>query len=302
LDRSEAGVGTAAPPWATAGGLRRGLPFDWTLLALVCAPVFVYLMLPTLVVVPMALTPRQLLEFPPSGISLRTFHDLLSDAAWTSAVLISLRVAAVVVGLSCLVATTAATALHSARFAGKAIILGILMTPVVAPVIVLALADYQFLVSLHLAGTWVGIALAHSVLATPYVFVTIQASLVGLDPALVRSARSLGAGPMSVFWHVYLPALRPGLLAGAVFAFAVSFDEVVIALFLQGPQATTLPVKMFTDIQYELSPKIAAVASLLVGLAALAFLAQIAIVLRRRSRGSGWAAGANSGGRVFDEA
>jgi ABC-type spermidine/putrescine transport system permease subunit II len=252
-----------------------------TALLLICSPIFVYLLVPTLIVVPMAFTPEALLQFPPGGVSLRPFRALFADPAWVGAGVVSLKAAALAVALGGVVATLAALGMHAARFAGKGAVQGVIMVPLVAPLIVLALADYQFLAPARLVGTWVGIGLAHSVLAVPYVYITTQASLAGLDPALVRSARGLGAGHLALFRHVYLPALRPGLLAGALFAFAASFDEAVIALFLQGPHATTLPVKIFTDIQYDLTPKIAAVASLLVGLATLVFATQAAMLLRR---------------------
>lgn len=271
---------TPGPP-ASARARLRSLGATGLLIA--CAPIFGYLLLPTLIVVPMALTPGSLLQFPPGGVSLRPFRDLLGDPAWVAAGVVTLKVAALAVAIACVVATAAAVATHGARFSGRSIVHGVIMIPVIAPLIVLALADYQFLAGFRLTGTWVGIGLAHSVIAVPYVFITVQASLAGLDPALVRSARSLGAGPVALFRHVYVPTLRPGLLAGALFAFAASFDEAVIALFLQGPLATTLPVKMFTDIQYDLSPKIAAVSSLLVGLATLVFAAQAANLLRQRA-------------------
>jgi len=270
------------PPRAAG---RRWWPFSpaGTLLFAACVPIFVFLMLPTLVVVPMAFTPKPLLEFPPSGISLRPFRDLFHDSAWMSAGAVSLKAACLAVAIATVVSTMAAMALHSAKFAGKGLLQSVILVPIVAPLIVLALADYEFLLRFHLTGTWTGIGLSHSVLAAPYVFITVQASLAGLDPALVRSARSLGAGSLSVFRHVYVPVLRPGLAAGMLLAFIASFDETVIALFQQGPQATTLPVKMFTDIQYELSPKIAAVAALLVGVATLVFSVQAAALVGRRS-------------------
>ncbi len=282
MGSSELKVRTASRRWLAGESARLRLS-SGTVLMLVCLPIFVYLVVPTLIVIPMAFTPEPLLRFPPGGVSLRPFRALLGDPAWVSAGLVSLKAAAVAVGLGGVVATMAALGMHEVKFAGKGIVQGTIMVPIVAPLIVLALADYQFLAPARLTGTWVGIGLAHSVLAVPYVFITVQASLTGLDPALVRSARGLGAGPWALFRHVYLPALRPGLLAGALFAFAASFDEAVIALFLQGPAATTLPVKIFTDIQYDLSPKIAAVASLLVGLATLVFAVQAAVLLRRRS-------------------
>lgn len=252
-------------------------------LVLASSPIFVFLMLPTAVVIPMALTPRRYLEFPPSGVSVHSFVGLANDQAWTSAAVTSLEVAAIAVVIALLMGASAAIALHGAKFRGKGLVVGVIVAPIVAPLVVLGLANFQFFADFQLVGTVLAIGLAHSVIATPYAYLTVEASLTGLDPALVRSARSLGAGHVSAFRHVYLPAIRPGLLAGGAFAFAVSFDEAVIALFLQGPDATTLPVKMFTDIQYELSPKIAAVSSMLVGLATLVLLVQVLVLLRRRA-------------------
>ncbi|HEV2281762.1 MAG TPA: ABC transporter permease [bacterium] len=284
---SEDALAAAGRRWLPAARGRWPFSLGGTLLFAACVPIFLYLLLPTLVVVPMAFTPKPLLEFPPSGVSLRPFRDLFHDGAWISAGVVSLKAASLAVVIASVVGTMAALALHAVRFPGQGLLQSIILVPIVAPLIVLALADYEFLLKFHLTGTWTGIGLSHSVLAAPYVFITVQASLAGLDPALVRSARSLGAGSLSVFRHVYIPALRPGLAAGALLAFIASFDETVIALFQQGPQATTLPVKMFTDIQYELSPKIAAVAALLVGVATLVFLVQTAALVGRRSRAHG---------------
>lgn len=267
--------------------LGRGRPAGprGALFPVVCAlPVFAFLILPTALIIPMAFTSRRYLEFPPSGFSSKPFQDFVEDAAWTNAAVTSLKVAAIAVGLACLVGATAAVGLHGAKFRGKGVVVGLIIAPLVVPLVVLGLADFQFLARYQLVGSVLGIGLAHSVIAAPYAYLTVDASLTGLDPALVRSARSLGAGNMAVFRHVYLPVIRPGLLAGAMFAFAVSFDEAVIALFLQGPDAITLPVKMFTAIQFELSPKIAAVASLLIGMATLVLLLQVVVLLRRRAR------------------
>ncbi len=252
-------------------------------LALVTVPTLIFLIIPTLVVIPMALTPRRYIEFPPSGVSVHSFGDLLRDSQWMGAAVTSLQVAGIAVLVACFVGTTAAIALHGTTFPGKGIVVGIIVAPIVVPLVVLALGNYQFFARYGLVGTVLGIGLAHSVVATPYAFLAVQASLTGLDPALVRSAHSLGAGFIAVVRHVYLPVILPGILTGAVFAFAVSFDEAVISLFLQGPDATTLPVKMFNDIRFQLSPKIAAVSSLLVAMTTLILFIHISLVLRRRA-------------------
>jgi putative spermidine/putrescine transport system permease protein len=265
----------AAPAIAGRGGGSK-------LLFAAAVPILLFLIIPTLIVIPMALTSRDLIEFPPSGISTRTFSELAADTRYVAAAITSLKVALVAILISTITGTTAAVALHGARFPGKGLVIGLILAPIVLPLIVLGLATYRAFAPLGLVGNWAGIALAHSVLATPYVFMTVQASLTGVDPSLIRSARSLGAGGWSVARHVYLPALLPGIGAGALLALVVSMDEVVVAFFLQGPDAVTLPVRMFLDIQWELSPKIAAVASLLVGAASVVLLIQTVLVLRRR--------------------
>jgi putative spermidine/putrescine transport system permease protein len=268
-------------PW-----LARKRPAKSLFIILAVSPILSFLIVPTAVVIPMSLTPRNYIEFPPSGLSVHSFSDVARDAAWTSAVSTSLQVALIAVVVACATGAMAAIALHGAKFRGKSVVVGIILMPIVIPLVVLGLADFQFLARYHLVGTVLGIGLAHSVIATPYAYLTVEASLAGLDPALIRAARSLGAGSVSLFRHVYLPAMSPGLFAGAVLAFAVSFDEAVISFFLQGPGATTIAVKMFTDIQYELTPKIAAVSTMLVGMAVIGLLSYVAFLMRQRRKRS----------------
>jgi putative spermidine/putrescine transport system permease protein len=247
-----------------------------------CIPVLFFLVLPSLVIVPMALTSGQLIQFPPVGLSIHSYVDYLSDAQWVASTLLSFKVACLAVCVGCIVGGTAAVALHGQRFCGRGLVTGVILMPIIVPVVLLALGDYLLLAPLRLVGNWEAIALAHAMLVTPYVFLSAQTSLaVGLDPALTRSARSLGASTPSLLRHVYWPAIRPGVLAGALLGFAVSFDEVVIANFLQGPDTVTLPVRMFTSIQYELTPKIAASASLFLALAILILAAQRVDARRR---------------------
>ena len=250
-----------------------------------CVPIAIYLALPSLIIIPMALTKGALIQFPPEWISVHAFRDYLTDSQWMHSTLLSFEVAIAAVLLGCFAGGSAAMALHARRFWGKGLLTGVILAPIVVPLIVIALGEYLLLARLHLLGSWLGIALVHATLVTPYVFVSVQTSLIaGLNPALVRSARSLGAGRVSVFRHVYWPAIKPGILSGAMLGFAASFDEVVIALFLQGPDSVTLPVRMFTAIQFELTPKVAAAASLFILLAMLGLLAQTLMTLRRTVR------------------
>jgi putative spermidine/putrescine transport system permease protein len=264
-------------PRIRAGRLGAG-----TLLLIGSAPLFLSLIAPTLIVTPMALTRSDIIEFPPVWISIHAFTDYLTDPEWMADTLVSLKIAVLATIVACLVGTSTALALHALKGPVRGVVSSLVMIPLMAPVIVLALGDYLTFARIGLSGAWPVIGLAHSLMGAPYVVLSVQTSLAGLNSALARSARSLGAGDLAVLLHVYWPAIRPGLLAGAVFAFYGSFDEVVLALFLQGPGVITLPVQMFSAIQYELTPKIAAVSSLLVLLAALALAGQGLLALSRR--------------------
>jgi putative spermidine/putrescine transport system permease protein len=245
------------------------------LLYVACAPILVLLVMPSLIIVPMALTKGNLIQFPPIWISVHSFTDYLGDPDWVGSTLLSFKVSALAVTIGGFTGCAAAIAVHGRLFPGRNLVSGLILSPIVVPVIVLALGDYLLLAPLRLIGSWVPLAALHAMLVTPYVFISVQTSLaVGLSMALVRAARSLGAGRLAVLRFVYWPAIRPGLLAGAVLGFAVSFDEVVLALFMQGAATVTLPVRMFTAIEYDLTPKIAASASLFIALAVLGLVVQ----------------------------
>jgi putative spermidine/putrescine transport system permease protein len=250
-----------------------------------CAPILMFLLLPSLIIVPMALTKGELIQFPPEWISVHAFADYLSDPQWIRSTLLSFQVAALAVALGCITGSAAAMALHARHFPGKGLVTAMILAPIVVPLIVLALGEYLLFARLHMVGSWTAIGLVHAMLVTPYVFLSVQTSLTAeLNPSLIRSARSLGAGKLSVFRYVYWPAIRPGVLSGCILGFAVSFDEVVVALFLQGSATVTLPVRMFTAIQFELTPKVAASASLFILLATLALVAQTLLTARRPAR------------------
>ncbi|BCW34567.1 polyamine ABC transporter permease [Arthrobacter sp. StoSoilA2] len=253
------------------------------LIPLLSLPVFLFLVIPTLIVVPVALNDSRYITFPPEGLSFAAVAGFFADTAWTSALAASLQSAGIAVVIGVAIGSTAAIALHGRTFPGKSAVMGLILAPMIVPTVVLALAFYQFFISVGMVGSIIPIGLAHAVIATPYVYLTTRASLAGLNPALVRSAQSLGAGTLSVFRHVYLPVILPGLVSGALFAFSVSIDETVMSLFMQSPSATTLPVKMFTDIQFNLTPKIAVSSALLVTVATIGLLLQVMFVLKRRS-------------------
>lgn len=250
---------------------------------LLSLPVFAFLVAPTLIVVPVALTSSNFIKFPPEHVSFDAVSGFFADPAWTGAALASFQAAGIAIVVGLFAGGLAAIGLHRRQFRGKGLLTAIILAPMIVPAIVLALAFYRYFLRIGFTGSILPIGLAHGVMATPFVFLTVQASLTGLNPALVHSASSLGASALSVARHVYLPVIRPGLIAGALFAFSVSIDETVVAIFLQSPSATTLPVKMFTDIQYNLTPKIAVSSALLVTAATIGLLFQVLGMIRRRS-------------------
>lgn len=281
--------------------LRRQRADEWIVkvgASLVVLPVFVFLLVPTAAVVLMAFTPRGYVEFPPSGFSTRHLTAFFSDRRWIDAIADSLQVAALAVAIAVVTGTAAAIALGNRAFRGKGALLGFLLAPVAAPVVALALAHYLLFSRYGLQGSVLAIGLAHGLLTTPFVFLTVAASLAGLDPAVVAAARSLGAKWTSVFRHAYLPVVAPGVLGGALLAFAVSLDEPVIAFFLQGVDATTLPVKMFSEIRYALTPTIAVASALVVSVAVLFMILHLAFIAGRRVRRGPLAAGRFAGKRA----
>ena len=253
------------------------------LILLLALPGLLFLILPILAVVPMSFTAGQVVEFPPAQWGLAAYRELLADARWGQAIVFSLKVSAVAVVLSVVAAGLAAIGLSRLQMRGEGLITAVILAPLAMPVVVLALGTFQFFIQVRLNGSLVGIALAHGVLGVPYVFLTVRAALSKLDMALVRSAVSLGAGTWSVLRWVYLPAILPALLSGALLVFVVSFDEVVIALFISGPGALTLPVKLLTEVQFNLSPVIMAVSTLLLALVVLAVLSGVVLFGARRT-------------------
>lgn len=230
---------------------------------LLALPPMLFLVLPMLLVVPMSFTDGQILEFPPSTLGLGAYRQVFADDGWRSAILFSIEVGCLAIVIAVTTASLAAIGVSHLPARLRGWVSWILLIPLSMPAVVMALGSFQVFNEWGITGTLLGFALAHGVLGVPYVYVTVRAALVKLDPSLVRSAISLGAGTWSVLRWVYLPAIKPALLSGALLVFIVSFDEVVIALFISGPSAITFPVKLFTDLQFNLSPAIMAVSTLL---------------------------------------
>ena len=239
------------------------------------------LALPVLAVVPLSFSSGSLLAVPVPGWSWRWYEDFFRSGRWVLATRNSVEVAAATALLATVLGTMAALGLALGRFRGKAFVLALLAAPVVVPTIITALALYFAFARVGLNSTLAGLVLAHTVLALPYVVLVVLAALRDFDPALLRAAATLGAPPATAFRRVVLPLIAPAVATGALFAFATSFDELVVALFVAGPGQFTLPRQMLAGVHEQLSPTICAAAVLLTLVSLLLFGAAEAV---RRTR------------------
>ena len=242
-----------------------------------------FLILPILVIVPLSFSSGSFLSFPLPGLSLRWYHELLESERWLSSLRNSVVVACASTILATILGTLAALGLQRARFPGSSLVLALLISPMVVPLVIVAVGVYFFYAPFGLTGSLVGLTLAHTALASPFVVITVSATLQGFDTNLSRAAASLGADPVTAFFRVTLPLILPGVVSGALFAFVTSFDEVVVALFVTGPAERTLPRQMFNGIRENISPVIAAAATLLIVLS-VALMATMEALRRRGER------------------
>ena len=228
-----------------------------------CGLVLLFLMLPLLVIIPLSFNSDSFLMYPMSGFSLQWYEDFLTSPAWRQALMNSMIVSPLATLLAMVLGTLAAIGLTKVDFPGKALLTAIIISPMVVPVVIVGVATYLVFAPLGLSGSYLGLVLVHAALGVPFVVTTVSATLQGFDHNLTRAAASLGANPTTSFFKVTLPLVAPGVISGGLFAFGTSFDEVVVTLFLASPAQTTLPRQMFAGIRENISPTIAAVATVL---------------------------------------
>ena len=275
----------ALPPYATTG--ERIWRFTFRA---ICAAIFFFLVFPILVVIPLSFNAvpfftftKEMLAFDPAGYSLQWYEDFLTNSDWTRAVQNSLFIAPMATLLSTALGTLAAIGLSQSHVPFKGVIMAILISPMIVPLIISAAGMYFFYSEIGIQGTYAGVILAHAVLGTPFVIITVTATLVGFDQSLTRAAANLGAGPVETFWRVQMPLILPGVISGALFAFITSFDEVVVVLFVGAQQQKTLPWQMFTGLREQISPTILAAATILV-LFSILLLTTVELLRRRSER------------------
>ena len=269
------------------------------LFRVICGVIFVFLIMPILVVMPLSFNSQdfftftpEMLKFEPEGYSLKHYRDFFTNNEWQRSFKNSLLIAPVATLVSVSLGTLAAIGLSQSHVPFKRAIMAILISPMIVPLIISATGMFFFYshVGNFLEDTigldknfvgYVKVILAHSVLGIPFVIITVTATLVGFDSSLTRAAASMGANPIKTFFKIQMPLILPGVISGGLFAFITSFDEVVVVMFVGSTNQKTLPWQMFTGLREQISPTILAVATILVAIS-IALLITIEM-LRRRS-------------------
>jgi putative spermidine/putrescine transport system permease protein len=255
-----------------------------------CGLVFFFLIAPLFVILPLSFNAEQYIHFSakmlaldPEGFSLRWYEDMIygTKNPWGLATKNSLIIAFFATIGSTILGTVAALGLSSRHMPYKAAFMALLISPMIVPLIISGTAIFFFMAKVGLAATHTGIVLSHIILGTPFVVITVTATLSGFDHSVTRAAASLGSNPVNTFMKITLPLIMPGVISGALFAFVTSFDEVVVVLFLAGLENTTIPIQMWVGLREQLSPTIMAVATCLIIMSTLILVT--AELLRRRS-------------------
>lgn len=231
---------------------------------ILCSLILLFLITPILAIVPLSFSESSFLVYPIQGFSLRWYESLLTSPNWILGLKNTLIVAPFATLIAVVLGTLAALGFHHAHFHGKAFLMSFLISPMVVPVVIVGVAAYLFFAPLGMANNLLLLVLMHAVLGVPFVLITVLATLEGFNQNLYKAALNLGASPTHAFFKVTLPIIAPGMISGGLFAFGTSFDEVVMTLFIAGPDQYTIPRVMFSGIRENLSPVIAAVATLLI--------------------------------------
>ena len=289
------------PPYATSKQVLWFYTFR-----VICGAIFVFLITPILVVMPLSFNQEPyfsftagMLSFDPEAYSLRWYADMLhngmaapeavagwwsdmwNNAQWIRSIRNSFFIGICATALATAIGTLAAIGLSRPEMPFKRPIMALLISPMIAPLVIIASGMFFFFSDLGLAKTYTGIIIAHAVLGTPYVIITVTATLVGFDQSLARAAANMGANPITTFFKVQMPLILPGVISGALFAFITSFDEVVVVLQLADVKQRTIPRQMFSGIREQISPTILAVATVLVFISIILLI--VVEALRRRS-------------------
>ena len=242
----------------------------------------VYLLMPILFIAALSFGSSQWLIFPPPAWTTRWYSELFADPRWLESAWVSFVIACVVAVLAVVIGLAVAYGLVRGTFRGREALKAFFLTPMILPVVILAVALYALFLRVGLNGTTTGFVIAHLVVALPFAVLTITSALEGFDKAIEDAAILCGASPLEAVVRVTLPGIAHGLFSAAVFSFLASWDEVVLAIFMASPTLQTLPVKIWATLRQDLTPVIAAASTLLIGLTILLML--LVAVIRRGTR------------------
>ena len=251
------------------------------LLAVAGVVIVVYLIAPMLVIIPMGLTSAEILSWPPEGVSTRWFEKMVGDPQWSRGFLNSAQVAVLTAIVATVLGTLGALGMVRGRFPGKSLANGLILSPLVVPVVIIAIGFFSFFARVKLQVSLLGLVLAHTALAVPFVVVNVATVLRTMDRNLELAAANLGADPVRTFWRVTLPIILPGVVTGALFAFITSWDEVVVSIFMTSARFRTLPVEMWEQVRQVVDPTVAAVATTVMAVTTAMLL--LVFVVRRQA-------------------
>ena len=278
------------PPYTST----RGILWHYLYLA-ICSTVFIFLIAPILIIIPLSFNAESfftfsegMLRLDPDAYSLKWYRELLQSphrpdetSEWMRAANNTLYIALWVTVLATSLGTLAAIGLARSEMPYRRVVMAVLLSPLIVPIVIVGAGMFMFYSKFNLAYTYTGLILTHTALATPFVVVTVTATLVGFDHSYLRASYSLCSNPLTTFFKIVLPIIYPGVITGALFAFVTSLDEVVVASFLAGPEQVTLPMHMLAGLRQEINLSILAVATILITLSVLLLTA--AELLRRRN-------------------
>ncbi len=248
-----------------------------------CGLIFMFLVLPVLIVLPLSFNSEPYFTYPMPGFSLRWYQDILDNEMWMVSAKNSIIVGFGSTALAVLLGTLTALGLNKPNLPFKKLTTGILISPMIVPLVITGIGMYIFYAKHGLTGNLLGIITAHTVIGTPFVIIFVNAALAGFNSNITRAGQSLGASPTYVFFKITMPLIMPGIIYGGMLAFASSLDELVIVMFLAGVEERTIPMQMWTGLREQLSPSVLAVATILMTLL-IGLLIALELLRRRRER------------------
>ena len=247
--------------------------------------VIAFLIVPIVIVVPLSFSGGSALRYPLEGLSLHWYGEILWTPVWQASLINSIIVASLTTIASTALGTMSAIGLNNLKLGLSKAVYGMLLLPMVVPLIITALGIYFAFAYVGLLGSYLGLVTAHTLLAAPFVLVTVHAALQRFDWTLMQAGASLGGRPLQVFFEIMLPLILPGVVSGAAFAFIISFDEVVVALFITSPTTKTMPIQLFSNLKFQLTPAIVAASCIMIAISLFfAVIAEVLLPYLRRRR------------------